>query len=42
MKPLPTDAQNPLTANVDADDLILWLACQEARALLHSQADQRK
>lgn len=31
MKPLPTDDQKPLA---DHDDLILWLACKEAKALL--------
>ncbi len=34
MKPLPTDEKNPLTGGADHDDLILWLACKEARALL--------
>jgi tetratricopeptide (TPR) repeat protein/serine/threonine protein kinase len=33
MKPFPADEQNPL-ARADHDDLILWLACREAKALL--------
>jgi tetratricopeptide (TPR) repeat protein len=34
MKPLPTDDNNPLAGGVDHNDLILWLAYKEARALL--------
>jgi tetratricopeptide (TPR) repeat protein len=34
MKPLPADEQNPLAANVGHDDLILWLAYKEAKALI--------
>src|SRR4029078_7122631 len=33
MKPLPRDENNPLTTGVGHDDLILWLAYKEARAL---------
>lgn len=33
-KHLPNDEKNPLAGDADADDLILWLACKEARALL--------
>src|SRR5205814_1252354 len=36
MKPLPADEKNPLAdGKSDHDDLILWLACKEARALLN-------
>ena len=34
MKPLPADEQNPLVGGNDWDDLILWLACKEAKALM--------
>jgi tetratricopeptide (TPR) repeat protein len=34
MKPLPADDKNPLANGANHDDLILWLACKEARALL--------
>jgi tetratricopeptide (TPR) repeat protein len=34
MKPLPGDANNPLTGNGTHDDLILWLASKEAKALI--------
>lgn len=35
MRPLPADEKNPLAdVNSNHDDLILWLACKEARALL--------
>ena len=35
MKPFPADHQNPLAENyTDFNDLILWLACKEAKALL--------
>ncbi len=38
MKPLPTDARNPLAdPDVNADDLILWLAYKEVHALLHRE-----
>jgi hypothetical protein len=37
MQPLPTDENNPLAdAKADHDDLILWLAYKEARALLNT------
>jgi len=37
MKPLPADEENPLPdGKSDHDDLILWLACKEARALLNA------
>jgi tetratricopeptide (TPR) repeat protein len=35
MKPFPADDENPL-AKADYDDLILWLACREAKSLLFS------
>jgi serine/threonine-protein kinase len=38
MKPLPQDDRNPLAGDADHDDLILWLAYKEARALLNLQA----
>jgi uncharacterized protein HemY len=34
MKPLPKDEKNPLADKADADDLILWLAYKEAKALI--------
>jgi tetratricopeptide (TPR) repeat protein len=34
MKPLPQDEQNPLASNADHDDLNLWLAYKEAKALI--------
>jgi hypothetical protein len=34
MKPLPVDEKNPLVGNANADDLILWMAYKEAKALL--------
>jgi hypothetical protein len=34
MKPLPKDEKNPLAGNASADDLILWLAYKEAKALI--------
>jgi hypothetical protein len=34
MKPLPNDEQNPLANNAYYDDLILWLACKEAKAMI--------
>jgi hypothetical protein len=35
MKPLPKDEQNPLANGATHDDLILWLAYKEAKALIH-------
>ena len=35
MKPLPKDEQNPLADNASLDDLILWLAYKEAKAMIH-------
>jgi TolA-binding protein len=34
MKPLPKDEQNPLADNATHDDLILWLAYKEAKAMI--------
>ncbi len=34
MKPLPEDPRNPLVGVAYADDLILWLACKEAKAMI--------
>jgi hypothetical protein len=34
MKPLPPDEKNPLGDKDSADDLILWLAYKEAKALI--------
>ena len=38
MKPLTADEQNPLARNVTHDDLILWLAYKEAKALIKFEA----
>jgi len=34
MKPLPKDEKNPLADGTNADDLILWLAYKEAKAMI--------
>ena len=34
MMPLPKDDKNPLTDNAGHDDLIVWMAYKEARALI--------
>ena len=34
MKPLPIDEKNPLANDANHDDLIIWLAYKEAKALL--------
>ncbi len=34
MKPLPRDENNPLAGIASYNDLILWLACKEAKALI--------
>jgi len=39
--PLPMDNQNPLAIGRDHDDIIMWLACKEARALLHKTVTAR-
>jgi hypothetical protein len=38
MKPLPKDEENPLAGGNDADDLILWLAYKEAKAMIKFDA----
>jgi tetratricopeptide (TPR) repeat protein len=38
MKPLPKDEANPLAGGKDADDLILWLAYKEAKAMIKFDA----
>jgi WD40 repeat protein len=38
MRPLPADENNPLAGGADADDLILWLAYKEAKAMLKFDA----
>ena len=42
MKPLPKDEQNPLANNATPDDLILWLAYKEAKAMLKFEATQKE
>ena len=34
MRPLPSDKQNPLEGQTNADDLILWMAYKEAKAMM--------
>jgi hypothetical protein len=41
MKPLPKDEKNPLAGNASADDLILWLAYKEAKAMIQFDAAAR-
>ena len=38
MKPLPKDEQNPLAGDANHDDLILWLAYKEAKAMIKFDA----
>ena len=38
MKPLPADEKNPLAGGANADDLILWMAYKEVRAILKLDA----
>jgi hypothetical protein len=38
MKPPPKDDQNPLADRASHDDLILWLACKEAKATIQFNA----
>jgi tetratricopeptide (TPR) repeat protein len=38
MKPPPTDENNPLAGNATPDDMILWLAHREAKALIQFDA----
>ena len=39
MKPLPKDEQNPLANQATHDDLIVWLAYKEAKAMI---VDEKK
>jgi serine/threonine protein kinase/tetratricopeptide (TPR) repeat protein len=34
MRPLPRDEKNPLADDANADEVIVWLACKEAKALI--------
>jgi WD40 repeat protein/tetratricopeptide (TPR) repeat protein len=38
MKPLPADDQNPLAGDTGHDDLVVWLAYKEAKALIRFDA----
>jgi hypothetical protein len=38
MKPLPKDEKNPLAGDANPDDLILWLAYKEAKAMIQFDA----
>ena len=38
MKPLPVDEQNPLAGGGDQDELIMWLAYKEAKAMIQFDA----
>ena len=38
MKPLPVDEQKPLAGGADGNDLILWLAYKEAKAMIQFDA----
>ncbi len=38
MKPLPVDEQKPLQGGADHDDLIMWLAYKEAKAMIRLDA----
>jgi serine/threonine-protein kinase len=38
MRPLPKDENNPLAGDADHDDLILWLAYKEAKAIIKFDA----
>jgi tetratricopeptide (TPR) repeat protein len=42
MRPLPKDEKSPLADNANADDLILWLAYREAKALIGLDAPPRR
>lgn len=39
MRPLPADDRNPLADNASADDIIVWLAYKEAKALIKFDAE---
>jgi hypothetical protein len=38
MKPLPKDEKNPLAGDASLDDLMVWLAYKEAKALIQFEA----
>jgi hypothetical protein len=38
MKPLPKQEKNPLAGGASPDDLMLWLAYKEAKALIQFDA----
>ena len=38
MKPLPVDEQKPLLGGANHDDLIMWLAYKEAKAMIQFDA----
>jgi hypothetical protein len=42
MKPPPKDEQNPLANDANLNDLILWLAYKEAKAMLKFDAAQQE
>jgi hypothetical protein len=42
MKPLPADDQNPLAGGPNHDELILWLAYKEAKAMIDSTGRRRR
>jgi hypothetical protein len=39
MKPLPADEKNPLGDNGTANDLVLWMAYKEAKALIQFEGE---
>jgi hypothetical protein len=41
MKPLPKDEKNPLAGGTTSEDLTLWLAYKEAKALIGFDAAPR-
>jgi hypothetical protein len=38
MKPLPVDERKPLAGGADQNDLIMWLAYKEAKAMIQFDA----
>jgi hypothetical protein len=38
MKTLPADEQNPMTDGITENDLVIWLAYKEGKALIHFDA----
>jgi eukaryotic-like serine/threonine-protein kinase len=42
MKPLPIDERKPLAGGADANDLVMWLAYKEAKALLKFEATPKQ